>query len=140
MQDDDFSLFTRQMHGIRRLQVDQADTGKPRADRQLIERRRQQALQTTSSLQVDGLSDLFVIDVGAEDALYWGRDGLQDSQLRKLKAGQVAFEGSLDLHGMSVEKARKTSGNFSPKPPAWKCAACASPTARPRASMAASPC
>lgn len=112
MQDDDFFLFTRQMHGIRRLQVDQADTGKPRADRQLIERRRQQALQTTSSLQVDGLSDLFVIDVGAEDALYWGRDGLQDSQLRKLKAGQVAFEGSLDLHGMSVEKARENLWEF----------------------------
>lgn len=112
MQDDDFFLFTRQMHGIRRLQVDQADTGKPRADRQLIERRRQQALQTTSSLQVDGLSDLFVIDVGAEDALYWGLDGLQDSQLRKLKAGQVAFQGSLDLHGMSVEKARENLWEF----------------------------
>ncbi|GGH91229.1 hypothetical protein GCM10007363_10610 [Pseudomonas fluvialis] len=61
---------------------------------------------------MDGLSDLFVIDVGAEDALYWGRDGLQDSQLRKLKAGQVAFEGSLDLHGMSVEKARENLWEF----------------------------
>ena len=58
------------------------------------------------------MSDQFVIDVGAEDELYWARDGVQDGQMRKLKAGQVAFEGSLDLHGMTVEKARETLWAF----------------------------
>ncbi len=32
--------------------------------------------------------------------------------MRKLKAGQIAFEGSLDLHGMTVEKARETLWEF----------------------------
>lgn len=112
MSDDDFSLFTSEMRGVKRIQVDQADTGKVRPDRQQIQQRRHNAVVRTSDTKVDGLSDQFVIDVGAEDELYWARDGVQDSQLRKLKAGQVPFEGSLDLHGMSVEKARETLWDF----------------------------
>ena len=112
MPDDDFSLFTSEMRGVKRIQVDQADTGKVRPDRQQIQQRRHNAVVRTSETKVDGLSDQFVIDVGAEDELYWARDGVQDSQLRKLKAGQVPFEGSLDLHGMSVEKARETLWDF----------------------------
>jgi len=73
---------------------------------------RQAATVRTDAIKVDGLSDQFVIDVGAEDELYWARDGVQDGQMRKLKAGQVAFEGSLDLHGMTVEKARETLWDF----------------------------
>ncbi|HSX69834.1 MAG TPA: Smr/MutS family protein, partial [Pseudomonas sp.] len=89
-----------------------ADTGKPKADRQRISTLRQAATVKTDEVRVDGLSDQFVIDVGAEDELYWARDGVQDGQMRKLKAGQVAFEGSLDLHGMTVEKARETLWEF----------------------------
>ncbi|HHJ4328580.1 TPA: Smr/MutS family protein, partial [Klebsiella pneumoniae] len=51
-------------------------------------------------------------DVGAEDSLYWARDGVQDGQMRQLKAGQIPFAASLDLHGMSVEKARSTLNEF----------------------------
>ncbi len=113
MQDDEVSLFHSEMRGVKRIRVEaRAETGKPRADRQSLASRQQNALLTTQTTTVDGLSDLFVIDVGAEDALYWARDGVQESQMRKLKAGQIAFEGSLDLHGMSVEKARETLWAF----------------------------
>lgn len=112
MQDDDFNLFKSATQGIKPLLHDRADTGKSPADRQQLAKRRQAATARVSSTTVDGLSDLFVIDVAAEEELYWGRDGVQDSQLRKLKAGQVSFEGSLDLHGMSVEKARETLWDF----------------------------
>jgi DNA-nicking Smr family endonuclease len=112
MQDDDFSLFQTEMRGVRRIRVDRADTGKPRADRQQLGERRQNATQRAQTLMVDGLSDQFVIDVGAEDELYWARDGVQDGQMRRLKQGQIAFEGSLDLHGMTVEKARQTLWDF----------------------------
>lgn len=111
MHDDDasFADFTR---GIRPLQQDRADTGKPRTNRSQIAQRRADATKTTASVRVDGLSDAFVIDVAAEDELYWGRDGVQDTQLRRLKSGQIPFEGSLDLHGMTVEKARETLWDF----------------------------
>ena len=106
MQDDDFSLFQSAVRGVRPISHDRADTGKPKTDRQRLNILRQAATVRTDAIKVDGLSDQFVIDVGAEDELYWARDGVQDGQMRKLKAGQVAFEGSLDLHGMTVEKAR----------------------------------
>lgn len=111
MHDDDasFADFTR---GIRPLKQDRADTGKPRADLGQVAQRRADATRTTTAIRVDGLSDAFVIDVGAEDEIYWGRDGVQDTQLRRLKGGQISFEGSLDLHGMTVEKARETLWDF----------------------------
>lgn len=112
MSDDDFSLFQSAVHGVKPITHDRADTGKPKADRQRISTLRQAATIKTGSVKVDGMSDQFVIDVGAEDELYWARDGVQDGQMRKLKAGQVAFEGSIDLHGMSVEKARETLWEF----------------------------
>ena len=110
--DDDFSLFTEQMRGVKRIHDDRADTGKPRIDNRQLANRRQNATVTQTSIKVDGLSDQFVIDVGAEDELYWARDGVQEGQMRKLKQGQIGFEGSLDLHGMTVEKARETLWDF----------------------------
>ncbi len=112
MPDDDFSLFAEQMQGVRRIYVDQADVGKAKTNKAGQRKHRENAQQSTATITVDGLSDQFVIDVGAEDALYWARDGVQDTQLRRMKAGQIAFEGSLDLHGMSVEKARTTLREF----------------------------
>ena len=112
MPDDDFSLFAEQMQGVRRIVVDQADIGKAKPNRAVQRVRRENAQQNIATITVDGLSDQFVIDVGAEDALYWARDGVQDSQLRRMKAGQIAFEGTLDLHGMSVENARTILREF----------------------------
>ena len=47
MQDDDFSLFKSEMRGVKRITVDQADTGKPKADRQQLNQRRQNATART---------------------------------------------------------------------------------------------
>jgi len=111
-QDDDFSLFQAAVRGVKPITHDRAETGKPRNNRQQIAERRANASMSTEAIRVDGLSDQFVIDVGAEDELYWARDGVQDGQMRKLKAGQIAFEGSLDLHGLTVEKARQQLWDF----------------------------
>lgn len=114
MQDDDFSQFAREMGGVRRIKVEErADTGKRRTDRQAVQERRVNAQAAdASAIKVDGLSDLFVIDVGAEDELYWAGNGLQETQMRRLKQGQIPFEGSIDLHGMTVEKARTLLWDF----------------------------
>ena len=112
MQDDDFSLFTSEMRGVKPIAHDRAETGKPRIDRAQLKTLRQAATVRQGGTTVDGLSDQFVIDVGPEDDLHWARDGVQESQMRKLKVGQIPFEGSLDLHGMTVEKARETLWAF----------------------------
>jgi DNA-nicking Smr family endonuclease len=110
--DDESSLFAMEMRGVKRIRVDRADTGKVRADKTQLATRRQSATLSVANVKVDGLSDQFVIDVGAEDELSWARDGVQEGQIRKLKQGQIGFEGSLDLHGMTVEKARETLWDF----------------------------
>ncbi|MBA1278376.1 Smr/MutS family protein [Stutzerimonas stutzeri] len=112
MQDDDFSLFKSAVHGVKPIKHDRADTGKPCSNKAQIATRRANAVISDSEIRIDGLSDQFVIDVAAEDELYWARDGVQDSQMRKLKASQIPFEGSLDLHGLSVEKARELLWDF----------------------------
>jgi DNA-nicking Smr family endonuclease len=112
MQDDDLNLFKSATQGVKPISHDRADIGKTKADRQQLAKLRQAATVRVENITIDGLSDLFVIDVTAEEELYWARDGVQEGQMRKLKAGQIAFEGSLDLHGMSVEKARETLWAF----------------------------
>ena len=112
MQDDDFSLFKSAVRGVKPIEHDRADTGKPRSNKAQIATRRANAVIRDGETRIDGLSDQFVIDVAAEDELYWVRDGVQDSQMRKLKGGQISFEGSLDLHGLSVEKARELLWDF----------------------------
>lgn len=110
--DDDFCLFQSAVQGVRPITHQRAETGKPRNNREQIVQRRANAQLSTEQTRVDGLSDQFVIDVGAEDELYWARTGVQDAQMRKLKAGQIPFDGSLDLHGLSVERAREQLWDF----------------------------
>jgi DNA-nicking Smr family endonuclease len=109
---DDFDLFRQAIKGARQITVDQADTGKPRADSARIKAARQLAVRPDNRLRVDGLSDQFVIDVMPEEELAWTANGVQESQLRKLKSGQIPFEGSIDLHGMTVDKARELLWEF----------------------------
>ena len=110
--DNESALFQAELRGVKPLKHDRADTGKPRADRKQLAAVRQAATLSVDTVKVDGLSDQFVIDVGAEDPLYWAANGVQEGQMRKLKLGQISFEGSLDLHGMSVERARDTLWEF----------------------------
>jgi DNA-nicking Smr family endonuclease len=113
MQDDDFSLFRNETRGVKPIKTEHADVGKPKTDRKNLAKLRQAAtVRSDATITVDGLSDQFVIDVGPEDPLYWARDGVQEGQMRKLKLGQISFDGSLDLHGMSVELARETLWEF----------------------------
>lgn len=104
---DELELFRQATKGIRPIRVDQADTGQPRVDTAQLHSRRQRATQGQTPIRVDGLSDQFVIDVLPEENLTWAANGVQEGQLRKLGAGQIAFEGSIDLHGLTVDRARE---------------------------------
>ncbi|MCG4453556.1 MULTISPECIES: Smr/MutS family protein [unclassified Pseudomonas] len=111
-EDNDSALFKAELRGVQPIKHDRADTGKAKPDRIKLASLRQAATVRVDTVRVDGLSDQFVIDVGPEDPLYWAANGVQEGQMRKLKLGQISFEGSLDLHGMTVEKARDTLWEF----------------------------
>lgn len=110
--DNDSALFKAELRGVKPIKHDRADTGKAKPDRKQLASLRQAATVRVDAVKVDGLSDQFVIDVGPEDPLYWAANGVQEGQMRKLKLGQIPFDGSLDLHGMTVEKARDTLWEF----------------------------
>ncbi|WP_300650705.1 Smr/MutS family protein [Pseudomonas sp.] len=110
--DNDSALFKAELRGVQPIKHDRADIGKAKPDRIKLASLRQAATVRVDTVRVDGLSDQFVIDVGPEDPLYWAANGVQEGQMRKLKLGQISFEGSLDLHGMTVEKARDTLWEF----------------------------
>ncbi|MDP2243258.1 Smr/MutS family protein [Pseudomonas sp.] len=111
-EDNDSALFKAELRGVKPIKHDRADTGKAKPDRKQLAGLRQAATMRVDAIKVDGLSDQFVIDVGPEDPLYWAANGVQEGQMRKLKLGQISFDGSLDLHGMTVEKARDTLWEF----------------------------
>ncbi|UAW99706.1 Smr/MutS family protein [Halopseudomonas nanhaiensis] len=104
---DELELFRQATQGVKRISTDRADVGKPRTDRTLVRTLQARATRDQQGIKVDGLSDQFVIDVHPEEALSWAANGVQESQLKKLKTGQIPFEGSIDLHGMTVERARE---------------------------------
>lgn len=109
---DDLDLFRQALQGVKPIKVDQAETGKPRTDHARLKTLRQGAVRPDNRIKVDGLSDQFVMDVQPEEELAWAANGVQESQLRKLKTGQIPFDGTIDLHGMTVEKARELLWEF----------------------------
>lgn len=113
IEDDDISLFRSEMKGIKPIAYDKAEIGQKPKDKLLINKLRENANNSFTKEQiVDGLSDQFVIDVEPEEFLYWARSGMQDAQMRRLKAGQIAYDGSIDLHGMTVDQSRHLIWEF----------------------------
>lgn len=105
--DDDLALFRTEMKGVKPIKYDKADTGKKPIDKthtKILQRHASNSL--AKETVVDGLSDQFVIDVQPEAILYWAKNGIQENQMRRLKTGQTSFEGSVDLHGYTINQAR----------------------------------
>ena len=50
--------------------------------------------------------------VGAAEALWFARPGLQQSVLRRLRRGRVSIGAELDLHGMIVAQAHRAVDTF----------------------------
>jgi len=109
MTDDEVSLFRAAVRGVKPILYDRAETGSRKTDKARLARLRE-AASSGKGLEHMGspaLSDQFVIDVLPEEKLYWAADGVQKSQMQRLARGELSFSGSLDLHGLNVEKARE---------------------------------
>ncbi|MGH8476364.1 MAG: DNA endonuclease SmrA [Methylococcales bacterium] len=60
----------------------------------------------------DSLSTDFAEPLAADDILSFKRDGVQHGVFRKLKLGAYSVDATLDLHRLSVEKAREEVVQF----------------------------
>ena len=113
MIDDDISLFRSEMRGVKPIKHDKADISKKAKNQKQLKQLRENATNSlTREKIIDGLSDQFVIDVEAEETLYWSNNGVQEGQISKLRSGQIPFEGSIDLHGLTIEQSHQLIWEF----------------------------
>ena len=96
---DDASLFLAEMAGVTPLKPD----NKVRHRKKPVET----LVHTDEELLADDVfSDNEIID-DCPDILSFSRSGLQYSVLKKLRQGKFPIEHALDLHGLTVEQARR---------------------------------
>ncbi|MGH8556507.1 MAG: DNA endonuclease SmrA [Methylococcales bacterium] len=103
--ENDLDLFRREVGDVQPLkQSDRAGfkVAAAQTPGQLYRRR----VAERESLAKDGLSTDFAEPLAAEDILCFKRDGVQNGVFRKLKLGVYPVDATLDLHRLSVEKAR----------------------------------
>lgn len=102
--DDDAKLFREAVRGTRALPAERrapARRRKPPARARFARADRQAVLK--ESLEIDAAGD--ASDSG--DALSFRRPGVQDSVLRKLRRGQYRTEADIDLHGLTLNDAKR---------------------------------
>lgn len=99
---EDRELFRREVGPVKRLYHDRVEPlGNPIAPIP------HSTLSDERQVLIDMVSDYFEpaeLDTGEE--LYYCREGLQQTVLRKLRRGQFRVSAVLDLHGMTVTLAR----------------------------------
>lgn len=106
--DDEWELFREAMSDVRPLQAQRVATDRPRpAPIPLQKKRNEQAVLEEMAL---GHFDPGVHELGSE--LVFLRSGYQERVLKKLRRGQIAVEGHLDLHGMGAREARQAVQTF----------------------------
>jgi DNA-nicking Smr family endonuclease len=106
--DEEIDLFRRSVGPVRKLGQDRPAP----ASRRLSPRPRRPTT-TPEHDRRDTFSDMY--DAGrvtSEDVLFFARPGLQQRLLRRLRRGQLAIGGELDMHGMTAGEARSAVLDF----------------------------
>ncbi len=112
MQNDDLEMFQKEMKGVRPLEkTDRVhlDVQNPQTPGQL--RRRTGAVEDLKKDE-NYLSDQGVELLDPFEILSFKRDGIQHGVFRKLKLGRYQVDARLDLHRMTLEKARTEVFSF----------------------------
>jgi DNA-nicking Smr family endonuclease len=105
--DDDLSLFRDQMKDVVPL--------KPQNRASLRAGRKKPAFNPEALESRDTIEDVFSdenLDEDCPEILSFSRGGLQLRALKQLRAGKYPVEHRLDLHGYTVEQARKALISF----------------------------
>ena len=116
---DDAELFRRTVGDVKPLTHDMAEVEVPRPDpipvQRLLDERA--VLREMASGQFDGAE----IETG--DELVFHRPGVPHTLFRRLRRGQFAIEGELDLHGLTVAEAKNALVNFlgGARVAGWRC-------------------
>lgn len=109
---DDEDLFKQEMAGVKPLK----QTGKVKLDKNKTPDSVLKARRESAQAKVEGdanhLSDAQVELLDPYYFIEFKRPGVQNGVYRKLKQGKYQQDARLDLHGMTVEQARKEVYDF----------------------------
>lgn len=109
--DDDF--FLQEMQGVKKLQQTQkVDLTQPHQVTEAHKARQQAATREQVSADPNHLQHYEVERVQPHDVLGYKCHGIQDGVFKKLRQGKYQIEARLDLHRMTIEKAREMVFSF----------------------------
>ncbi|MDG1773863.1 MAG: DNA endonuclease SmrA [Oceanicoccus sp.] len=114
MSDDqkDDDLFLQEMGDVKPIKVEKKVSLKRSGDSELAKEARRKAATQESGKDENHLASDFVDLLDPYYPLEFKRPGVQNGVFKKLKQGKYPQEGRLDLHRMTVEKARTEVYNF----------------------------
>ncbi|GAB2725869.1 Smr/MutS family protein [Halomonas garicola] len=112
--DDDFNAFRQALEaaGVRRLNTNRADTGKPKPAIADKAARRKAAVESQTLNATGRTSDGRVEAVRPSEYLEFSLPDLPWRTLSQLKRGRTAWQAGLDLHGYTLEEARLELESF----------------------------
>ena len=106
--DDDLALFREAVGDVRSVTNDRVDTQNPPA-KPLVGHSEKDDRSVMESL-LENLSEVDLLETG--EHLSYTQPGVQRSVLRKLKNGRYSIQSEIDLHGLTVDEARKELSSF----------------------------
>jgi DNA-nicking Smr family endonuclease len=106
--EEDSALFRQAVGNIKPLKQDSVVHDKPNNSSQFIIK--DEDNHTEVQEFIDSEYDENLLERG--DELFFSRPGIQKQTIRKLRRGQLNIEDELDLHGLTVEQARKELSKF----------------------------
>ena len=103
--DDDFSLFSAEFSGIKKLQQDTIKLPtKNMKKKQIIKQ------TVEAGFETDHFSDGFEPNLAEEGPIRYLRQGAEKYLLKQLRRGDFAPEIILDLHGLTQDEAKRELG------------------------------
>lgn len=109
--DDDF--FLQEMQGVKKIQqTPKVDLSRPHQTTEAHKARQQAATSEKISSDPNHLQHYEVERVQPHDVLGFKCHGIQDGVFKKLRQGKYQIDARLDLHRMTIEKAREMVFSF----------------------------
>lgn len=109
--DDDF--FLQEMQGVKKIQqTAKVDLSQPHKTTEAHKARQQSATSEKISTDPNHLQHYEVERVQPHDVLGFKCHGIQDGVFKKLRQGKYQIDARLDLHRMTIEKAREMVFSF----------------------------
>ena len=106
--EEDIAVFREAVRDVEPLKHDHVIIEKPRPKARPARTREDN--QAVMVELLDSEFDTALVETG--DELLYSHPGLQKRTLKKLRRGQIPVEAELDMHGMTVDVARKALSEF----------------------------